>query len=157
MGLDRDWQSTQIRNRNQIQETMVETLRNEAINQIAVGGNVRDTKPAAANPASRKHYRDTKRRNLIVTLRVKIQSTREHLTVRGEKNYDFLRREATEIALTKTNFRISDQILTSIVTVVGAGVYKCVRVYALSKHWIHSCHRHCRETGPALSFNSFYY
>ena len=86
--------------RNQIQETMVETKRNEAINQIAVGGNVWATKPAAANPASWKQYRDTKRRNLIVTLQVKHQSTEEHLTARGgEKDYDFLRREATEIAL----------------------------------------------------------
>ena len=86
--------------RNQIQETMVETKRNEAINQIAVDGNVWATKPAAANPASWKQYRDTKRRNLIVTLQVKHQSTEEHLTARGgEKDYDFLRREATEIAL----------------------------------------------------------
>ena len=45
---------------------MVETLRNEAINLIAVGGNVRATKPAAANPASWKQFRDTKRRYLIV-------------------------------------------------------------------------------------------
>ena len=78
---------------------MVETLRNEAINPIAVGGYDRATKPAAAKAASWKHYRDTKRRNLIVTLQVKIQRTIEHLTARGEQNYDFLRREATEIAL----------------------------------------------------------
>ena len=55
--------------------TMVETIRNEAINQVAVGGNVRATKPAAANPAPWKQYRDTKRRNPIVTSQVK---TREH-------------------------------------------------------------------------------
>jgi len=60
MGLDRDWQSTRIRKRNQIQETMVETKRNEAINQIAVGGYVRATKPAAVNIFS---VVDTEKRN----------------------------------------------------------------------------------------------
>ena len=60
MGLDRDWQSTRIRKRNQIQETMVETKRNEAINQIVVGGYVRATKPAAANILS---VVDTEKRN----------------------------------------------------------------------------------------------
>ena len=34
---------------NPNQKRMVETKRNEAINQIAVGGHVRATKPAAAN------------------------------------------------------------------------------------------------------------
>ena len=45
--------------------TMVETIRNEAINQVAVGGNVRATKPAASNPAPWKQHRDTKRRNRL--------------------------------------------------------------------------------------------
>ena len=83
----------------ELEDTMVETIRNKAINRIAVGGNARATKPAAANPAPWKQYWDTKRRNLTVTLHVKIQSTGEHLTARGEQNYDFLRREASEIAL----------------------------------------------------------
>jgi len=134
---------------NPNQKRMVETKRNEAINQIAVGGNVWATKPAAANPASWKQYRDTKRRNLIVTLQVKHQSTEEHLTARGGERLRLPTAGGNRNrAVKKQIFRITDQILTPIIIAVGAGVWKYVCVYALSKHCLDSSHRHCRRKRP---------
>ena len=88
---------------------MAETIRNEAINQIAVGGHVRATKPAAANSPSASwiRNRETKRRNQTVTLKASLKID-EHSLIRREQTSRFLRREKTDIALRLTDFMDSD-------------------------------------------------
>ena len=51
MERDKDWQPPLDPDyRNRTTDKMAETIRNETIYQIAVGGHIRATKPAAANP-----------------------------------------------------------------------------------------------------------
>jgi len=126
---------------------MVETLRNKAINPIAVGGNDRATKPAAANLASWKRYRDTKRRYQTVTLKSSYQSNLTYVDTAGETTNilrrektseramtntfwnsdlkhcsDLLWRKTTNIALRLTDSKIPTLILAPAAIAVGAGV-----------------------------------
>ena len=140
MGLDRDWQSTRIRKGWWKQRGTKPSTRSPSVETFGLRSRRQQTQRRGNNTGTRSDatWLSRYKSNTRVQKNIWPHGGGERLrlpTAGGNRNR----------AVKKQIFRITDQILTPIIIAVGAGVWKYVCVYALSKHCLDSSHRHCRR------------